>query len=436
MAKSWIVDLWVKDASVTLPNGDNAKLSPSRAELRAIKSLPEHFRTPKWMTGKRWRVDWYEESHTGRSLRARSFTTKQEAESFSAELEDDIRMGRYLDPSERERTFAEVASDWIASKQKVKEATVIRYQEQLDYHILPQWGAVPIGAITHANINKWVAAMVAGTAPTNFARKKSQTKLSPASIRHVVRVGFGSVIRYAIRSRIISANPLEGVELPADNITEIPEMQVLNHQYIDELAAQAKDETKRASDETLMRLLAYSGPRINEALALQVGDVALGSKRIKVRRTWTRSAGNTWKLGPPKTWQKREIPIPDFLVEDIRSLMEDQKDSAWLFRGMSGKPLEYSTWYAQVWSRAASAVGLPKGFSPHDLRHTAASLAIAAGADVVVVQHMLGHKDATETLNTYSHLWPDRLDEVLTAMSKHRERALSAPPQETQDEAA
>lgn len=185
-----------------------------------------------------------------------------------------------------------------------------------------------------------------------------------------------------------------------------------------------------------MRLLAYSGPRINEALAVQVGDVLLDAKRIKVRRTWTRSAVNTWKLGPPKTWQKRKIPIPDFQVEDIRALMDNQKDSAWLFRSPTGKPLEYSTWYAQVWSRAASAVGLPKSFTPHDLRHTAASLAITAGADVVVVQHMLGHKDATETLNTYSHLWPDRLDEVLTAMSKHRERALSADTKEPKDEAA
>lgn len=185
-----------------------------------------------------------------------------------------------------------------------------------------------------------------------------------------------------------------------------------------------------------MRLLAYSGPRINEALALQVGDVVLGAKRIKVRRTWTRSAGNTWKLGAPKTWQKRDIPIPDFLVEEIQALMEDQKDSAWLFRSPAGKPLEYNTWYAQVWSKAASAVGLPKGFSPHDLRHTAASLAITAGADVVVVQHMLGHKDATATLNTHSHLWPDRLDEVLTAMTEHRARAFSVGKKELEDEAA
>ncbi len=53
-------------------------------------------------------------------------------------------------------------------------------------------------------------------------------------------------------------------------------------------------------------------------------------------------------------------------------------------------------------------------------------MAIAAGADVKVVQRMLGHADASMTLNTYAELWPDRFDEVVEAVSAHRERALSA----------
>jgi integrase len=52
------------------------------------------------------------------------------------------------------------------------------------------------------------------------------------------------------------------------------------------------------------------------------------------------------------------------------------------------------------------------GLHPHELRHTAASLAIAAGADVKVVQKMLGHKSATMTLDQYGHLFDDRLDDV------------------------
>ncbi|WP_371629520.1 tyrosine-type recombinase/integrase [Streptomyces sp. NBC_00341] len=56
----------------------------------------------------------------------------------------------------------------------------------------------------------------------------------------------------------------------------------------------------------------------------------------------------------------------------------------------------------------------------HKLRHTAASLAIGSGADINVVQTMLGHKSATLTLDTYGHLFPDRLDEVSKKMHSRR----------------
>jgi integrase len=71
------------------------------------------------------------------------------------------------------------------------------------------------------------------------------------------------------------------------------------------------------------------------------------------------------------------------------------------------------------------AAALPHvGLTPKALRHTAASMAIAAGADVKVVQRMLGHADATMTLNTYADLWPDRLDDVSNAMALQRSLAL------------
>ena len=66
-----------------------------------------------------------------------------------------------------------------------------------------------------------------------------------------------------------------------------------------------------------------------------------------------------------------------------------------------------------------------KHLHPHELRHTAASLAIASGADVKVVQQMLGHKSATMTLDLYGHLFGDRLDVVADAMDNARTTALT-----------
>lgn len=75
-----------------------------------------------------------------------------------------------------------------------------------------------------------------------------------------------------------------------------------------------------------------------------------------------------------------------------------------------------------TFNRAVDQVG-PAGFHPHELRHTAASLAIASGADVKIVQQMLGHKTATMTLDLYGHLFPDRLDEIVDRL----DRAACAP---------
>src|SRR5215218_3417000 len=70
-----------------------------------------------------------------------------------------------------------------------------------------------------------------------------------------------------------------------------------------------------------------------------------------------------------------------------------------------------ANWPQQVWDPAVAAAGLT-GLTPHDLRHTAASLAIGSGASVKHVQRMLGHKDAAMTLNVYASLFEDDLDDV------------------------
>ncbi len=93
-----------------------------------------------------------------------------------------------------------------------------------------------------------------------------------------------------------------------------------------------------------------------------------------------------------------------------------------MFAGIrNGAPLRVSTFRLQF-GVAAEAIGIPD-LHPHQLRHTAASLAIASGADVKVVQQMLGHASATMTLDTYGHLFEDRLDEVGDALDRARTAA-------------
>ncbi len=85
--------------------------------------------------------------------------------------------------------------------------------------------------------------------------------------------------------------------------------------------------------------------------------------------------------------------------------------------------------------RAATAIGRP-GLNPHELRHPAASPAIAVGAMVKSVQRMLGHASATLTLDRYGHLFPDELDDVaarLVAALRPRVWCRRAPTPDDQE---
>ena len=87
--------------------------------------------------------------------------------------------------------------------------------------------------------------------------------------------------------------------------------------------------------------------------------------------------------------------------------------------------MRYPVFQRSALNQACERVGIAR-ITPHELRHTAASLAIASGADIKVVQSMLGHKSATMTLDQYGHLFGDRLDVVADAMDAARTAALAS----------
>jgi len=118
------------------------------------------------------------------------------------------------------------------------------------------------------------------------------------------------------------------------------------------------------------------------------------------------------------------VPVPRFLVEELFRHVAARGSDALLFTGERGGVMRSQTFQRAALTAAAGAIGVP-GFHPHELRHTAASLAIASGADVKVMQQMLGHKSATMTIDLYGHLYGDRLDVVADAMDAARSAALA-----------
>src|SRR5699024_8189233 len=124
---------------------------------------------------------------------------------------------------------------------------------------------------------------------------------------------------------------------------------------------------------------------------------------------------------------RRWVSVPRFIAERLGEHVAGRGANDLVFTSPHGEPLRASNFRRDVVSPAAERVGL-SGLVPHELRHTAASLAIAAGADVKVVQQMLGHKSATMTLDLYGHLFDDRLDEVADALDRAAQ-AIDAPRQ-------
>jgi integrase len=157
--------------------------------------------------------------------------------------------------------------------------------------------------------------------------------------------------------------------------------------------------------------LAYTGLRFGELAALRVGRLDFERRRAVIAESVTLvRSEQVW--GTPKSHERREVPIPRFLIHQLAAHVAGKAPDDLVFTGVRrGGALRAPVFRRAAFDRAAAAIGMP-GLHPHELRHTAASLAIAAGADVKVVQKMLGHKSATMTLDQYGHLFDDRLDDI------------------------
>jgi integrase len=162
-------------------------------------------------------------------------------------------------------------------------------------------------------------------------------------------------------------------------------------------------------------VLAYLGLRWGEMAALRVGRIDFLRRRLVVAESVTLVDGvQTW--GAPKSYEHREVPIPRFLADELASHVAGKNADDLVFTGVrGGGALRVPTFRRAAFDRAAAEVGMP-GLRPHDLRHTAASLAIASGATVKVVQRMLGHASATVTLDRYGHLYSNDLDDLADRM--------------------
>lgn len=167
----------------------------------------------------------------------------------------------------------------------------------------------------------------------------------------------------------------------------------------------------------LVTLAAGTGMRQGECFGLTVDRVRFLERTLTVDRQLVTMAKKPPQFGPPKTnASHRTIPLPQIVVDALAAhLAAFPAEPDGLVFTLAGKPITRQT-FGHKWRPAVKTAGLPTGTGFHALRHYYASLLIRHGESVKTVQARLGHASAVETLDTYSHLWPDSEDRTRDAI--------------------
>ena len=220
-----------------------------------------------------------------------------------------------------------------------------------------------------------------------------------------------AVMISARRDRLIHDSPTDAVTLPRsehNGASLVP----LTVEQVQGIAAAVP-----AHYRGLVLTSAGLGLRQGEACGLTLDRIDFLRRQVKIDRQLISPAGaGPVRFGPTKTpSSNRVIPLPDSVGEALAVHLErfGTGPDGLVFTSATGAPLRRSVW-GKAYKSAATAVGVDS--STHDLRHHCASVLISSGVSIKSVQRFLGHKNASETLDTYGHLMPGDEDRLRAAI--------------------
>lgn len=342
--------------------------------------------TARYKTGKRWLARWSDLDGTRRS---KAFDFKGTAEDFLTKVRNDQLQGTYVAPNAT--TVGDLWPRWDGARSRLARSTREGYTAAWSRYIQPRWSDTPIQSITRASVREWLPTL----------RTKGGTELS-ASWSRKVHIVLSGLLDLAVDDRLLTSNPLKGMELAKQEPSE--------RRYL--TVAEVDDILKAMAPHDLeVRILVMTGVRRGEMAGLRVGDLDVSRGRIRVARD-VDSAGD---VDATKTRRHRDVPVGGELLRLLSERAKGKRRDEWLLPSPSGEPWTRDSWRSR-WESARAAAGLDN-LDTHELRHTAASLAIHSGANVKTVQRMLGHASAAITLDVYGHLWDDELDALPARMA-------------------
>ncbi len=307
---------------------------------------------------------------------AKHFSRKADAQRWLDVQTSSIVTGMHVDPKTARTTVSEWCAIWLEGYATRRPSTVRQARVHMR-SIEATFGRMPLAEVRPSHVKAWTAGMRAeGKAPSTVY----------ATYRRLAQI-----MSDAVHDGLIPRSPCSRRTSPG---------QARQRPYV------ASSEQVWALHDAMPEHLrpavllgAFVGLRTAETAALRVSDIDFMRGIV--------SPAIQYPAEPLKSETSRTpVPIPDSLSLMLASYVERYGGQT-VVTDEIGRPS--SPWTIERAMRTARAKvdGIPAGFRYHDLRHYLASLLIASGADVKVVQRRMRHASAMTTLNTYGHMWPD-----------------------------
>ena len=318
----------------------------------------------------------------------RGFATKKEALGF----ESDFLEKQSANPDMTFQNLYEIYMEDMAAR--LKQSTLLTKKAVLQTHILPFFGSKPINEIKASDVRRWQAKLM--SSPNNY----SQTYLKK------INTELNSIINYAKRFYNLNTNPCG----KAGTIGKA-KAEEMDYWTYDEYIAFREGVKDKSLSYICFEVLYWTGIREGELLALSPADIDLDNKTISINRTYQRIEGKDVFTSPKTRKSKRKIPIPDFLCQEL----SDYIQSRYMLDADERLFPVTKSYLSHEMIRGCKNTGVKK-IRIHDIRHSHASLLINQGCDALMLADRLGHEKVSTTLNTYSHLFPHKQQELVHSL--------------------
>ena len=304
-------------------------------------------------------------------------------------------------------TTTELMAEWLTEhkKERMKPRTYSRYRGIIEQHIVPTLGDIQISEMNRRRISDFLKVH-----RTN-GNLRSDLPLSPTSANLILSV-LNAAFSYACDMELLAVNPCARIRRVATPSSRVEAYTREKQRRLEEVITQSYDRRLFG-----IRLCLYTGLRIGELLGLEWQDVDLEQGILHIGKTVYRekNSDGEWQLfvDRPKTVaSERAIPLPVYLIKDLRTYREGAR-SAFVVENKKAERMSIRS-YQYLFERLTEKAGVRK-LNFHALRHTFATRALECGMDIKTLSELMGHQNATITLNRYAH---SMMDTKIIAMNK------------------